>query len=479
MYRISIGSIESINLLLDQITYYIYTIANRQRQANANMNHGDGKLGLFECVNILIGGMIGSAIFSLSGLTMYSAGPAAMLSWFIAGIIMMLYGMLVCELACRYPKSGGVYVFPRKAFSDKNGRLWAWLSCWGSILTNIVAIAFGAIYVGIYLGVAFPIANNYQVLLALVAILISFIANTIKLSIAGKINNVVVFLLIGTILTYVFSALFNQNFETANFFPFFTQGTDGSAAFFSAVPIAIIGYSSINAMAFAVAEVRKPETTVSKSILISISVVIIVYFLVILSTMGLITASFLADNPGMRFIPLFAACFTKMQNLPWLSAVVSFSATIALLSTMLVCVTMNARNIQAAAEDGNLPKLFAANNKNGVPAFAAGITCFFAAIIACFPELTSTIVNFGAVFNVFTIIITIAALIVARKSADQNLAFVAPGGKAMPHIVLTILILCNISSIVSGGLYIWIYTIAFFAIGLGIFYMNKNKRPSA
>lgn len=439
----------------------------------------DGKLGLFECVNILISGMIGSAIFSLSGLTMYSAGPAAMLSWFIAGIIMMVYGMLVCELACRYPKSGGVYVFPRKAFGDKNGRLWAWLSCWGSILTNIVAIAFGAIYVGIYLGVTFPAANNYQVLLALVAILISFIANIIKFSVIGKINNVIVVLLIGTILTYVFSALFSQNFETANFFPFFTQGADGGTAFFSAVPIAIIGYSSINAMAFAVAEVRNPETTVSKSIKIAISIVVLVYFLVILSTMGLITASFLAVNPGMRFIPLFAACFTKMQNLPWLSAVVSISATIALLSTMLVCVTMNARNIQAAAEDGNLPKFFAANNKNGVPAFAAGITCFLAAIVACFPQVTNTIVNFGAVFNVFTIIITIAALIVARKYTDMKLSFVAPGGRAMPYIVLAILILCNISSIISGGLYIWIYTIAFFAVGLGMFYGNNKNRPTA
>lgn len=438
----------------------------------------DGKLGLMECVNILIGGMIGSAIFSLSGLTMYAAGPAAILSWFIAGIIMMFYGMLVCELACRYPKSGGVYVFPRKAFGEKNGKLWAWLSCWGAILTNIVAIAFGAIYVGIYLGVAFPIANDYQVPLALLAIMISFIANIIKFSVAGKINNIVVCLLIATILIYVISALLNNNFETANFSPFFSQGINGNIAFLSAVPIAIIGYSSINAMAFVVAEVRKPETTVSKSIMIAISVVIVVYLLVIISTMGLITAKFLADNPVMRFIPLFAACFNKLHNLPWLSGIVSVSATIALLTTMLVCVTMNSRNIQAAAEDGNLPVIFAKNNVNGVPAFAAGITCLIAAIIACFPKMTNTIVNFGAVFNVFTIIITIAALIVARKNTDQKLAFVAPGGRAMPAIVLIILVLCNISSIVSGGFNIWLYTIISFILGIAIYYFMKTHKSA-
>lgn len=436
----------------------------------------DGKLGLLECVNILIGGMIGSAIFSLSGLTMYTAGPAAALSWFLAGIIMMLYGMLVCELACRYPQSGGVYVFPRKAFGEKNGKLWAWLSCWSSILTNIVAIAFAAIYVGIYLGVAFPIANDYQILLAIAAILISLVANTIKFTIAGKINNAIVGLLIVTILVYVISALSCNSFEASNFLPFFSQGVNGNTGFISAVPIAIIGYSSINAMAFVVAEVRKPETTVSKSILIAISIVIAVYLLVIISTMGLITAKFLADNPAMRFIPLFAVCFNYMQDLPWLSGVVSVSATIALLTTMLVCVTMNSRNIQAAAKDGNLPKLFAKNNKNGVPAFAAVITCLLAAIIACFPQMTNSIVNFGAVFNVFTIIITITALIVARKDTDQKLAFVAPGGKIMPVVVLAILILCNISSIISGGISIWIYTIVFLAIGVGIYIIKPCGR---
>ena len=464
-------------LLLDQNIDCFYTIVTLQRQAD-RINMNDGKLGLMECVNILIGGMIGSAIFSLSGLTMFSAGPSAMLSWLIAGVVMMLYGMLVCELACRYPQSGGVYVFPRKAFGDKNGKLWAWLSCWGSILTNIVAIAFGAIYVGIYLGVAFPIANDHQILLALIAIAISFVANIIKFTIAGKINNVVVGLLIVTILTYVFAALFNENFETANFLPFFSQGANGNAAFLSAVPIAIIGYSSINAMAFVVAEVKKPETTVSKSILIAISVVIVVYCLVIFSTMGLITAKFLADNPAMRFIPLFAACFNKLQNIPWLSGIVSFSATIALLTTMLVCVTMNSRNIQAAAEDGNLPMLFAKNNKNGVPAFAAGVTCFLAAIIACFPQLTNIIVNFGAVFNVFTIIITITALIAARKNTEQKPAFVAPGGRAMPAIVLIILVLCNISSIVSGGFNIWLYTIISFILGIAIYYLMKAHKSA-
>ena len=178
--------------------------ANMDNAAVVN-NGSTGSLGLFECVMILIGGMIGSAIFSLSGLTMLSAGPASILTWLIAGVIMMLYGMLVCELSCRYPQSGGVYVFPRMAFGEKYGKLFACLSCWGSSVTNIIAVAFAAIYVGIYMKVAFPWAGNNMVAIALISIAVVFVLNIIKFKTAGILNNAIVAFLIATIFVYIVS----------------------------------------------------------------------------------------------------------------------------------------------------------------------------------------------------------------------------------------------------------------------------------
>ena len=129
----------------------------------------------------------------------------------------------------------------------------------------------------------------------------------------------------------------------------------------------------------------------------------------------------------MRFIPLFAACFTKMQNMPWLVDVVSIASVIALMTTMNVCVSLNARTLQASSQDSMLPKFFGNNNRNGVPAFAALITSLFAMIVALFPKITLQIVNFGAIFNLFTIIITLISLIEARKTSEsKQAAFKAP-----------------------------------------------------
>ena len=70
------------------------------------MSNEKGKLGLLSSTTILIGGMIGSAIFSLSGVTIMNAGPAAIISWIIAGIILIAYGLQTAELSTMYPQSG-------------------------------------------------------------------------------------------------------------------------------------------------------------------------------------------------------------------------------------------------------------------------------------------------------------------------------------------------------------------------------------
>ena len=62
-------------------------------------NKENGKLGLLDSTTILIGGMIGSAIFSLSGMTILCAGPACIISWIIAAIILYAYGLQTASSA--------------------------------------------------------------------------------------------------------------------------------------------------------------------------------------------------------------------------------------------------------------------------------------------------------------------------------------------------------------------------------------------
>ncbi len=426
-----------------------------------------GHLKLPACVMLLVGAMIGSAIFSLSGLTILSAGPAAVLSWFLAGIIMLLYGSCMGELACRFPRSGGVYVFPRLAFGGRAGRWLGWISCWCFILTNIVAVAFSAIYVGVYLGVSFPAAAGLPRFFAAGSILICLGMNLCRMELTGRINAVIVLVLLGTMGIYAGSALSSPAYSPAMLVPFFHQGCGGPAGFLTAVPVAVIGYSGIVALAFMVSEVCDAQRTVPLAMTIAIVLVILVYVIMITATLGLISASYLEAHPDMRFIPMFSACFTRLQSQTYLRCVVSIAAVLALMTTMLVCISMNARAVQAAGKAGILPAFFGKTSRNGVPAAAVWASGIPAMIYGCFPEYTMTIVNFGAVFNVITMTLTMLALIRSRRNADRS-GFTAPGGKVLPWGVLAVLLMCNAAGILSGGRMLWVYTVFFLAAGCGV-----------
>ena len=85
-----------------------------------------------------------------------------------------------------------------------------------------------------------------------------------------------------------------------------------------------------------VSEVHEPNKTVPKSLLIALGLIVGLYVLMIVATMGHVTTEFLVENPGMRFIPMFAAAFTSMSNIPWLSKAISIAAVLALITTCLL-----------------------------------------------------------------------------------------------------------------------------------------------
>ena len=442
----------------------------------SNNNNQGGSLGLWTCVAMIAGGMIGSSIFSLSGLTMTSAGPAAIITWTIAAAIMLCYGLVCAELSTRFPKSGGVFVFPSKALgkTEEQGRLWGWISTWGYINANIVAIAFAAIYVGTYLSVGFPIFGKLQIPLAIGSIILILVLNSMKFALAGKVNNLLVLGLALTMIAYVVIAFVSGAWDGSTLVPFFTQGSGGSTGFLAMVPTAMTGYGSIVAMAFMVSEVKNPNKNVPKSVLIAMIIVLCLYLGIILATVGMVSAQFLMENPGMQFIPLYAAAFTKLAAI-----LISIAALLALLTTMLTVMSLTSRAIQATADKGLMPEGLAKNNKAGVPFNAALLVTIPCIVIACFPQFTATIVSFGALFAAMTISINIISLLVARKKFDlPEGAFHAPGGNVLPVVALALIIICYIPDIIGGGWMIWAYSIAWYVIGIIYYKVRQNKHKA-
>src|SRR5918992_3964 len=100
----------------------------------------DRSLGLTHATAMVVGTIIGASIFvQPSEITrqMPSVG-GILLVWLTAGVL-TLFGALVCaELTSAFPRTGGVYVFLKEAWSPAAGFLWGWAMFW-SMHTGIIA----------------------------------------------------------------------------------------------------------------------------------------------------------------------------------------------------------------------------------------------------------------------------------------------------------------------------------------------------
>ncbi len=440
------------------------------------MENNSKGIGLFSCIMLIAGGMVGSAIFSLSGLTIYMAGPAAVLSWIIGGFLMLFYGLVCTELASIYPRSGGVFVFPAMALGKRaeTGILWGWISTWGYIYSNIMATAFSAMYVGIYISAGFDIGMDIVIPAALVSIFLCALINIFNFSFTTRVDTVLVVSLVVSLSVYVFVAFTCGNWDFGSLSPFFTQGALGGTGFLAAAPTAMMGYSAVVAAAFMVSEVRNPRRTISVAMLVAMGIVMVLYISVIVATVGLVSASYLKENPDMTFIPLYAASFTALVDYPWIAKVISVAAVLALFTTIIAMFALSGRTIRAAAEKGLFPVSFSVYGRNGAPVVPVLICAAVSGVVVCFPSFVSYIVSFGVLLTTVTVFINIISLIAARKK-DPGKYFILRGGNFIPYALMGILLLCYVPEIISGGWKVWIFSLCWYVLGIVIYLAKKRK----
>ncbi|KAE8907436.1 hypothetical protein PF005_g205 [Phytophthora fragariae] len=85
-------------------------------------------LNMFDLCCIGIGGTIGSGIFSTAGsIISETAGPAAVLSWLVGGVICCLNALAYMELSTRVPSSGSTYAYAYHTIGELPAVVAAWL----------------------------------------------------------------------------------------------------------------------------------------------------------------------------------------------------------------------------------------------------------------------------------------------------------------------------------------------------------------
>ncbi len=182
----------------------------------------------------------------------------------------------------------------------------------------------------------------------------------------------------------------------------------------------------------------------------------------------------------MRYIPLYAAAFS-LPGLAFLTPLISISAVLALLTTMIVTMALASHTLQATAEKGALPHFLARTGKeNGAPPLTAtAVVVLVTGFFAAFPQLTNLLINLGgALCNVIVVAIVCVTVIASRKQHPTKEAgfFHAPGGNVLPPILtLAVLVASYVPSVIQGGWQLWLATVIYYVIGL-LFYRRPRRQ---
>jgi amino acid transporter/nucleotide-binding universal stress UspA family protein len=307
-------------------------------------------LGLFDATMIGIGAMIGAGIFVLTGIAAGEAGPAALLAFALNGLVTLLTALSYAELASVYPKSGGGYSFISKAFPGPAGFAAGWMLWFCYIIAcALYALGFGSYFWEFIQRYFPPIADlvfnlaghkapalTMTVLVSIVFILV----NMRGTAVTGSVENIITMakiIILGVFITYGLKRIFQIPTEAAaSFTPFLPKGAGGVVIAMGLTFIAFEGYDLIATVA---EEIKAPEKTIPRATLISLSVTVFIYLMVLIVCIGAIQPEsgkswqFLGQNKetaiaraAENFMPVFGVALIIFGGL--LSTVSALNATI-------------------------------------------------------------------------------------------------------------------------------------------------------
>ena len=114
---------------------------------------------------IALGGVIGAGLFVGSGVVIGAAGPAAVISFALTGVLVVLVMRMLGEMAVAYPAVGGFYEYNRLALGELAGFLTGWMYWYFWVIVVALESVAGAKILGTW----WPSLAPWQYTLGLVS----------------------------------------------------------------------------------------------------------------------------------------------------------------------------------------------------------------------------------------------------------------------------------------------------------------------
>jgi L-asparagine transporter-like permease len=311
---------------------------------------------------ITIGGVIGAGLFVGSSAAIAAAGPAALLSYMLAGAIVFIVMRMLGEMAITHPNVRTFTEFSRAGLGDAAGFIAGWLYWYFWIVVVPIEAIAGAQILQLWINLPM-----WQIGLALMAVMTA--VNLLSARSYGEFEFWFSSIKVAAIIAFILvTAAFAFGFTHEGGATFANLTAHGGFAPKGWVPVlatvTTVFFSLVGAeiTTVAAAESKDPEKAVVR-MATSITWRILLFYVV---SLGLIVSvvAWTAIKPGES--PFTLAL--NVMGFNWGSAVMSFIILTAVLSCLNSAVYVCSRVLHVMADRGDAPRWLVEVNSRRVPA---------------------------------------------------------------------------------------------------------------
>ncbi len=329
-------------------------------------------LGLWDSTLLVIGLVLGSAVFMVTGgpggvASLLPAPGLLIAAWIVGGVVSFAGALVYAELGAALPRAGGQYVFLREAYGDLTGFLYGWtlfaVVHTGSLATLAVGYAE-------YFGVFVPAAGTGRIVMS-----IPVPGGALTVS-AGQINAVLVIVLLsavnyfgvkeGSVFQGIVTVVKIASFagfmilgvalgagSLSHFVPLFAPAAPAAApagagvgGFILAMVAMLWAYEGWNNITFTAGEIKHPQRNLPLSLILGMAAITLIYV-------------------GMNLVYLYAMPVDAMLSTPRIGEVAagrlfgpagSWLMSLAVLISVFGCISATVisgpRVFYAMAKDG-------------------------------------------------------------------------------------------------------------------------------
>ncbi|MDP6633749.1 MAG: amino acid permease [Phycisphaerae bacterium] len=375
------------------------------------------KLGFWSVFCIASGAMISSGLFILPGQAFQISGPAVILAYALAALMVIPALLSKAELATAMPKSGGSYFFVERSMGALPGTL-AGLAGWFSLALKS---AFAMIGIGAFAQLIFPQSNlspgQWEWLVKGVAIsccLVFMVLNILSVKVAGRLQIAMVAGLLTVLVVFVITGLGSVK-QHPNYDNFLSAGFGNV---FATAALVFVSFGGLTKVASVAEEIHEPGRNIPRAMLTACAIVSLLYIATLFVLVGTVDGAQLRSGPYGDMTPLSTAAGSFLGRFG--VVILSGAAILAFVTTGNSGILAASRNPMAMSHDRFLPRSFGKISRRfGTPHVSIIITAVFMMVMIAFLSIRNLIKVASTMKLVLFLLVNVAVLIM-RGSRLQN-----------------------------------------------------------